>query len=264
MSPQSPNLPNGRWPAGAAPTRQAALKRLAAVRPGDYARSRNHIEGAVTGLSPYLSHGLLNLPEVLKGVLESGPLTVGHKLVYELGWREFFRHVWAHEGDGILESLHEGPLPEAAYARELPEDIRCASTGVPVIDQAVRTLYATGTLHNHARMWLASYVVHLRRVHWRAGADWLVAHLLDGDLASNHLSSTEVSIHNLISLRLRFDSQEPRQQFRHIKSRLIIPSEQHAVEFKRSEQFNFRESLKQRKVISSDERVRSSIEFEYI
>jgi deoxyribodipyrimidine photo-lyase len=37
-------------------------------------------------------------------------------------------------------------------------------------------------------MWLASYVVHLRRVHWRAGADWLVAHLLDGDLASNHLS----------------------------------------------------------------------------
>ena len=37
-------------------------------------------------------------------------------------------------------------------------------------------------------MWLASYVVHLRKVHWRAGADWLYAHLLDGDLASNHLS----------------------------------------------------------------------------
>jgi deoxyribodipyrimidine photo-lyase len=170
------------------PTRQAAIDRIAAIRPGDYARSRNHIEGAVTGLSPYLSHGLLTLPEVLTGVLERGPLTVGHKLVYELGWREFFRHVWAHEGDGILESLHEGPLPESAYARELPEDIRGASTGVAVIDQAVRTLYATGTLHNHARMWLASYVVHLRRVHWRAGADWLVAHLLDGDLASNHLS----------------------------------------------------------------------------
>jgi deoxyribodipyrimidine photo-lyase len=59
---------------------------------------------------------------------------------------------------------------------------------VPAIDMAVRTLYATGYLHNHARMWLASYVVHLRKVHWRAGADWLVAHLLDGDLASNHLS----------------------------------------------------------------------------
>ena len=93
-----------------------------------------------------------------------------------------------HAGDGILQSLHPGPRPDAAYDPVLPADIREARTGVPVIDEAVRTLYATGTLHNHARMWLASYVVHLRHVHWRAGADWLVAHLLDGDLASNHLS----------------------------------------------------------------------------
>ena len=57
-----------------------------------------------------------------------------------------------------------------------------------MIDQAVRALYASGYLHNHARMWLASYVVHLRKVHWRAGADWMLGHLLDGDLASNHLS----------------------------------------------------------------------------
>jgi deoxyribodipyrimidine photo-lyase len=28
----------------------------------------------------------------------------------------------------------------------------------------------------------------VRKVHWRAGADWMLAHLLDGDLASNHLS----------------------------------------------------------------------------
>jgi deoxyribodipyrimidine photo-lyase len=70
----------------------------------------------------------------------------------------------------------------------MPADIRQARTGVAAIDQAVRSLYATGYLHNHARLWLASYVVHLRKVHWRAGADWMVAHLLDGDLASNHLS----------------------------------------------------------------------------
>jgi deoxyribodipyrimidine photo-lyase len=53
---------------------------------------------------------------------------------------------------------------------------------------AVRTLYETGYLHNHARMWLASYVVHVRKVDWRIAADWLYGHLLDGDLASNHLS----------------------------------------------------------------------------
>ena len=170
------------------PTRAAALARIAAVRPADYARSRNAIDGAVTRLSPYITHGLVSLPEVLAGVAARHPLDVQHKFVFELGWREYFHHVWQHRGDGILHSLHEGPLPEDAYATELPADIREARTGVPVIDQAVRTLYATGYLHNHARMWLASYVVHLRKVHWRAGADWMVAHLLDGDLASNHLS----------------------------------------------------------------------------
>lgn len=166
------------------PTREAALARLAAVDASAYARTRNHLDGAVTGLSPYLTHGLLSVPECLAAL----DLPPEHKLVYEFGWREFFRHVWAHRGDGILRSLHEGPLPDTAYARELPDDIRRGATGVPVIDQAVRSLYATGTLHNHARMWLASYVVHGRKVHWRAGADWLYAHLLDGDLASNHLS----------------------------------------------------------------------------
>ncbi len=170
------------------PTLAAAQARLDAVRPGDYARSRNHLQGAVTRLSPYITHGFLSLPQVLRSVLQRHTLDLEHKFIYELGWREYFHHVWAHEGDDILQSFHAGPLPDAAYARELPADIRQARTGIPVIDEAVRTLYTTGWLHNHARMWLASYVVHMRKVHWRAGADWLYAHLLDGDLASNHLS----------------------------------------------------------------------------
>jgi len=170
------------------PTRQAALARISAVRPGDYARSRNAIEGAVTGLSPYITHGLVSLPEVLAGVTAKHSIGVQNKFVFELGWREYFRHVWAFRGEGIFESLHEGLLPQTSYAAQLPADIRQAATGVPVIDMAVRTLYTTGYLHNHARMWLASYMVHVRKMDWRIAADWLYGHLLDGDLASNHLS----------------------------------------------------------------------------
>jgi deoxyribodipyrimidine photo-lyase len=170
------------------PTLAAAMARLAAVNLDHYARARNFLDGPVTRLSPYVTHGLLTLPEVLRAVHARRPLGVRHKFVYELAWREYFRHVWWHEGDGIFESLHGGPLPEDAYARVVPVDVLEARTGVPVVDTAVRELYDTGWLHNHARMWVASYVVHLRRVHWRAGADWLYAHLLDGDLASNHLS----------------------------------------------------------------------------
>ncbi len=169
-------------------TREAALARVAAVRPADYARTRNALQGAVTQLSPYITHGFVSLPEVLAGVAAKHRLDVQHKFVFELGWREYFRHVWHHLDGDILQSLHDGLMPERAYATEMPADIRQGRTGVPVIDMAVRALYATGYLHNHARMWLASYVVHLRKVHWRTGADWMVAHLLDGDLASNHLS----------------------------------------------------------------------------
>ena len=171
-----------------APTLAAARARIAAVRPAAYARTRNALDGAVTGLSPYITHGFVTLTDVLAGVAASHRLDMQHKFVFELGWRAYFRHVWQHRADGILHSLHEGLLPDAAYAGELPADVRQGCTGVPVVDEAVRTLYATGMLHNHARMWLASYVVHVRQVHWRAGADWLYGHLLDGDLASNHLS----------------------------------------------------------------------------
>ena len=183
----APDAGNGLVPDWV-PTRAAALARLAAVQPASYASTRNALEGAVTRLSPYITHGLLTLPELLADLAGRHPLEVQHKLVFELGWREYFRHVWAQRGDDILQSRHEGPLPDDAYATELPTDVRRAETGVPAIDQAVRMLYECGWLHNHARLWLASYLVHLRKVHWRTGADWMLGHLLDGDIASNHLS----------------------------------------------------------------------------
>ena len=180
--------PNHYWAEFLPPTREAAMRRAEAVNPIRYAKTRNFLDGDVTGLSPYLTHGVVTLPEVLRALLDKESLGIDHKLVYEFGWREFYRHVWSHAGDEIFQSLHTGPLNESSYKNELPYDIRHATTGIPVIDEAVRTLYDTGTLHNHARMWLASYVVHIRKVHWRVAADWLVAYLLDGDLASNHLS----------------------------------------------------------------------------
>lgn len=170
------------------PTPSAARALIDAIEPDAYAQTRNFLDGAVTGLSPYITHGIVSLPEVLAAVRARQPVHAQHKLVYEFGWREYFRHVWRMRGEGIFSSLHPGPLPDEAYATHVPVDIREGTTGIPVIDKAVQTLYQTGYLHNHARMWLASYVVHMRKVYWRVAADWLYGHLLDGDLASNHLS----------------------------------------------------------------------------
>ena len=170
---------------------RAACARLQAVNPRTYASTRNRLDGAVTGLSPYFTHGLLGLGDAARAVHQRQPLSFEDKLVFEFGWREFFQHVWQHagdNGDAILRDMHGTAPWHGTYADSLPADIREGRTGVPAIDSAIRVLYATGYLHNHARMWLASYVVHLRKVHWRVGADWLYGHLLDGDLPSNHLS----------------------------------------------------------------------------
>jgi deoxyribodipyrimidine photo-lyase len=175
------------------PTMDAAHLRLDAVDPRAYASTRNALEGAVTRLSPYLTHGLLSLRDVYTAVNARHALDTRHKLVFELGWRAYWRHVWKHLGDGIHQSLHTGLLPDHAYQPELPINVLEARTGIPAIDLAVRELYETGYLHNHARMWLASYLVHLCKVHWHVGAQWMLGHLLDGDLASNHLSWQWVS-----------------------------------------------------------------------
>lgn len=149
-----------------------------------YGKTRNHLAGQVTHLSPYLTHGFLTIPDLFEQLPQ---LTLSDKLAFEFGWREFFQHIWHRCGDAIFSDMRPG-LTGIRYQQSLPDDIREGRTGLNVIDQAVKSLYETGYLHNHARMWLASYVVHLRKVHWRVAADWLYGHLLDGDLASNHLS----------------------------------------------------------------------------
>ncbi|MDL2337822.1 MAG: FAD-binding domain-containing protein, partial [Pseudomonadota bacterium] len=170
------------------PTYAEVLRRLDAVHPGEYARTRNALDGAVTGLSPYLTHGVIGMRSAVARVLQKHRLSYDDKLMFEFAWREFFHHVWSRCDEQVLTGMRPEAVWSGTYASTVPADLREGRTGVPTIDAAVRQLYTTGYLHNHARMWLASYAVHLRKVHWRAGADWMYGHLLDGDVPSNHLS----------------------------------------------------------------------------
>jgi deoxyribodipyrimidine photo-lyase len=172
------------------PHRAAALERLASLDVRAYARSRNHLRGAVSRLSPYLTHGLISLPEVLETIgAGSG------KFAQELAWREFFALVHLKEGRRIF-SDRFGPQPRRApdaSPDHLPLALLRGETGIHAIDAAVRSLVDGGYLHNRQRLWLAALSCHVAGADWRAGASWFYYHLLDGDLASNTLSWQWVS-----------------------------------------------------------------------
>jgi deoxyribodipyrimidine photo-lyase len=171
--------------------RTAAEQQLRHVNPRQYAKTRNHLKGDVTRLSPYIRYGVLSLAEVRDFVLEKVERKGdAEKLVNELAWRDYWQRKYREIGDGIWidqEPYKTGFSPDD-YKAELPEDIRNGETGLACIDAFADELHKTGYLHNHARMWVAAYVVHFRRVKWQTGAKWFLQHLLDGDPASNNLS----------------------------------------------------------------------------
>ncbi|TAG77801.1 MAG: deoxyribodipyrimidine photo-lyase [Burkholderiales bacterium] len=165
--------------------RSAALRALGRVDPVAYARTRNHLDGKVTRLSPYFRHGVLTLAEAAEqGIKRSG--FGAYKFVFELAWRDFWRRVWARDGKKIEQDLERAKVPLGDAP--LPDDVKNANTELACMDGFVRDLVDTGYVHNHARMWFASYLVHHRKVSWKAAADWYYGELLDGDRASNHLS----------------------------------------------------------------------------
>jgi len=171
--------------------RVAAARLLSSLDPRRYAASRNLLAGAVTRLSAYLRHGVLSLAEVRDAALRAVDRPdEAAKLISELAWRDYWQRVYTTIGDEVWRDREPAKTgePPHAYAAELPPEIAEGRTGLACMDAFSRQLVTTGYLHNHARMWLAAYIVHWRRVAWQAGARWFLQHLLDGDPASNNLS----------------------------------------------------------------------------
>lgn len=171
--------------------RRAAEAALVSIDPVGYARSRNFLNGAVTRLSPYLRHGVLTLAEVRDHALSRvRKAEDAEKFVNELGWRDYWQRLYTVLGEGIWSDreAYKTGFAAKSYAGELPAELVEGRTGLACMDGFAAELHETGYLHNHARMWMAAYVVHWLRVRWQAGARWFLEHLLDGDPASNNLS----------------------------------------------------------------------------
>ena len=162
------------------------LQRIDQLDPRTYSRTRNYLDGSVSRLSPYLTHGVISTRFVGARVLSTYSVKDSESFIRELAWKDYFRLVWDTYGDGIFSDLRH-PQP-SVESNQVPTALLDARTGISVLDDGLRELLQTGYIHNHLRLWLAMLTCSVGHAHWWEPSKWMYYHLLDGDLASNSLS----------------------------------------------------------------------------
>ncbi|MFD2159233.1 FAD-binding domain-containing protein [Rubritalea tangerina] len=162
------------------------VDRIDHIDPKKYAATRNFLDGHVTWLSPFITHGILNTKQLGHALISKYGAQHSYKFLSELGWREFYHRTWQAQGNNIHSDIKRPQ--ENVIRSEIPTVFLNAKTGINAVDTSITTLLETGTIHNHARMWLASLIANICQTQWQEPAAWMYYHLLDGDLASNSLS----------------------------------------------------------------------------
>jgi deoxyribodipyrimidine photo-lyase len=106
----------------------------------------------------------------------------------EVGWREFAQHLLDHFPRTTDEPLRDNfkRFPWSKSSEHLNAWKR-GRTGYPVVDAAMRNLWAEGWMPNRARMIVASFLCKDLLIPWQEGAAWFWDTLVDADLGSNTL-----------------------------------------------------------------------------
>jgi deoxyribodipyrimidine photo-lyase len=171
---------SGRFTGG----QRAADEALATFDVTGYASKRNEVwpesRRGASALSPYIRHGLLQLPRIWDAV-EGGPVRDVEKYRDELNWQEYSRHLYARLGTATRDWIRYSVDSTERWDHE-PwwRQMAC-------VDLVVSELENDGWLVNQSRMWLASQWVSRAGAGWREGEDRFFRHLLDGSRAANRL-----------------------------------------------------------------------------
>ncbi len=158
---------------------------------GDYKARRDYpAEEATSRLSENLAWGEISPAtcwHAARRAVEEGKQGAEHFLK-ELVWREFAYHLVWHTPHILTDNWREGwdgfPWNDDERLARVRRWKR-GMTGVRFVDAAMREMYVTGTMHNRARMIVASYLTKHLMTHWRVGQKWFEDCLIDWDPASN-------------------------------------------------------------------------------
>ena len=222
------------------------LKKIDAINPVKYAHSRNYIDGQVNYLSPYISRGLISTKQVLASLKGKGySFDQLEPLVQQLCWRDYFQRI-AQVKDINTEIKN---VQEQVIHYAIPLSILEAKTGIQAIDKAIETLFESGYMHNHNRLYLAALTCNMGKSHWLPPAKWMYYHLLDGDWASNACSWQWVAGAN--SSKKYYANQENINKYTASKQRNtyldtsyeVLPEMEIPASLTTTEEFNFEKTL---------------------
>ena len=141
---------------------------------------------ATSRLSPHLHFGEIGPRQAVAALERAAPGPGRDAFLRELGWREFCRYLLFHNPEMGTANLR--PEFDRMPWRNEPAELRRwqrGLTGYPLVDAGMRELWATGWLHNRARMVAASFLTKHLLIDWREGAAWFLDTLVDADWANN-------------------------------------------------------------------------------
>ncbi len=166
----------------------AADAALAALDLRGYAEDRSEVlpreRRGATGLSPWIRHGLLDLPRVWAAAADAPPRD-RERFREELLWQEYARHLSARLGVRMRDGLRRDLAPRSGPGVDPWAAAR--ADGLLCLDLVLAELDEDGWLPNQARMWVASHWAVRAGAAWQAGEDALFRRLLDGSRAANRL-----------------------------------------------------------------------------
>ena len=159
----------------------------------EYSKLRNFDLGPenrtnISGLSPYITHGVINEKEVIEKSLSKFSFSKNEKFIQEVLWRTYWKgwlelrpNVWT---DYLVEL---NKIRKEYKGNQNYKNAINGKTDIECFNYWIKELRENNYLHNHTRMWFASIWIFTLELPWQLGAELFMQHLYDGDSASNTL-----------------------------------------------------------------------------
>ncbi len=180
---------SNRWSPGEA-NAKVAFQNFISNRVSDYHMNRDQLSRpGWSALSASIHFGELSIRRMWHELMQVPHWDQSEGvLAYrrQLGWHDFAIHLLNH-------FPHTTDLPFHDQFQQFPwasnneyfTKWKQGMTGYPIVDAAMRNLWAEGWMPNRARMIVASFLCKHLLISWKEGAEWFWDTLVDADLANN-------------------------------------------------------------------------------